>query len=33
MHIMDAIYNYMDYKDYYDMKKELQKLCEEKNVH
>ena len=31
MHIMDAIYNYGDYEDYYNMKKELEKLCEEKN--
>ena len=30
MHIMDAIYNYGDYEDYYSMKKELEKLCEEK---
>ena len=31
MHIMDEIYNYMNYEDYYNMKKELEKLCEEKN--
>ncbi len=31
MHIMDSIYNYMNYQDYFDMKKELEKLCEEKN--
>ncbi len=31
MHIMDAIYNYIDYKSYYSMKKELEKLCEEKD--
>ena len=31
MHVMDAIYNYMDYQDYYTMKKDLEKLCEEQN--
>lgn len=30
MHTMDEIYNYMNYEDYYNMKKELEKLCEEK---
>lgn len=31
MHIMDAIYNYIEYQDYYEMKKSLEKTCEEKN--
>ena len=31
MHIMDEIYNYMNYDDYYNMIKELEKLCKEKN--
>lgn len=31
MHIMDSIYNYMNYENYYSMKKELEKLCKEKN--
>ncbi len=31
MHILDSIYNYMEYEDYFDMKKELEKVCEEKN--
>ena len=31
MHTMNEIYNYMDYEDYYNMKKELEKLCEERN--
>ena len=31
MHIADAIYDYGHYKDYCDMKLDIQKLCEEKN--
>lgn len=31
MHIMDSIYNYIDYEDFYSMKNKLEKLCEEKN--
>lgn len=27
MHIMDRIYNYMEYEDYYNMKKSLEKFC------
>lgn len=29
---MDSIYNYIDYQDYYSMKKELEKLCKEKTA-
>lgn len=31
MHMMDAIYNYGDYDDYYEMKLDIEKLCKEKN--
>lgn len=30
MHVMDTIYNYMEYKEYFEMKKDLEKECEEK---
>lgn len=31
MHIMDRIYNYINYKDYFSLKRELEKMCKEKN--
>ena len=31
MHIMDEIYDYMNYEDYYNMKKELEELCKKEN--
>ena len=30
MHIADKIYNYLDYKDYYDMKLQIEKICDER---
>ena len=31
MHIMDEVYNYLDYEEYMKIKKDLEKLCEEEN--
>ena len=31
MHIINEIYDYMNYKDYYNMKKELEELCKKEN--
>lgn len=31
MHIVDAIYNYGYYEDFYEMKLEIEKLCKERN--
>lgn len=31
MHIMDYIYNFLDYEDYYKLKKEIAKYCEDHN--
>ena len=31
MHIADSIYNYIDYDEYYVMKKRIEKICNEKN--
>lgn len=28
---MDRIYNYINYKDYFSLKRELEKMCKEKN--
>lgn len=30
MHILDEIYNYIKYEDYLEMKKEIEKTCEER---
>lgn len=31
MHTLDLIYNYIDYEDYYEMKKVIEKYCKEDN--
>ena len=31
MHILDAIYNYGNYEDYYSLKLKIENMCKEKN--